>query len=206
MRKLTNIFLVLLFTHFCQGSPNLKKFDDGSGPRAVLNIGIDNNFRLGFGIRNFGLDYTLGIRFFDRFTIGPGIGIKAIGIPIFTSLGLNQEPRIRLSTVPVFAHTSVIFYKNSPFEVYGYGMLGRAFHFSTARNTVDKSVGSIYGEFGVGAKWDSSRRSRVGIEIGQFYTKAKGTGTFDYLDSESSVDYHVRVFNISINISYTLFF
>jgi hypothetical protein len=205
MRKFIQIIIALFIAHASFGRQNTQHFGLEPGPRPVANIGFDHNFRFGFGINNFGFDYSFGVRFIDRFSIGAGVGIKSIKAPIFTSLGLQQEPKIQLTNFPLFLQASVNAYQNGNFKVYGYGIFGRAFYNSNANHTSDKSVKSIYAEVGIGAKWIRNR-SMVGIALGQSYTNPKGTARIDYLDSDAYVDYNLEIFNLSLNLTYTIFF
>lgn len=203
MRTISHIILVLFISHVCHGYENTQLLD--KGPKPVANIGFDNSFRLGFGINNFGMDYTFGVRFFDKFSLGAGAGFKTLKAPIFTNLGFKKEPKIGLINFPVYLHASVNIFENGNFKTYGYGMFGRAFYTSNEDTSSDKSLKSIYAEAGIGVKW-SKLNSSFGFEIGQFYTNAKGTARVDYLDSDAFVDYNLEIFNISLNITYSFYF
>ncbi len=204
MEKVLTSILALLLSHVINASTIGAHFGNEPGPRPVPNIGMDHHFRVGFGINNFGMDYTFGVRFFDRFSIGAGVGLKTLRAPIFTSLSVQQQPKINLLSFPVYLLSEVSIWNNGNLNVYGYGMFGRSFYTSNENTTSDKGVPSFYAELGAGVRWKRERNS-VGIGLGQFYTNTKGTARIDYLDSDAFVDYDVEIYNLTFNITLTRF-
>ena len=204
MEKFITSIFALLLSHAIMASSISAYFGNEPGPRPVPNIGMDHHFRLGFGINNFGMDYTFGVRFFDRFSVGAGVGLKKIKDPLFTSLIVQEQPKINLLSFPIYLHSEVSILNNGNFNAYGYGMFGRSFYTSNEITTADKSVPSVYAELGVGVRW-KRERSSVGFGLGQFYTNTKGTARIDYLDSDAFVDYDVEIYNLTFNLTNTRF-
>lgn len=206
IRKITYLVLFTLVTNVSLSFGDAQYFgNEPQSGKPVPNIRTNDNLRLSFGINNFGLDYTFSFEFFNRFNLGAGVGLKTVKAPIFTTLGLKKEPEIRLFHIPLYLRTSAIIYKNGDFNVYGYGMFGRTFYIETEHNTPDKSLKSIYAEAGAGVRW-SYQENSFGLELGQFYTNAKGNGRFDYLDNPANADYNLEIFNLALSITYIRYF
>lgn len=205
-RKITYLILFTLFANTTLSFNDTQHFGNEPSPyKAVPKIGFDHNFRLGFGIHNFNFDYAFSLNFFNAFNLGVGTGIKTLKAPIFTTLGFQKEPEIRMVHFPLYLYASANIYRNGDFNIYLYGMFGRTFYIETEENSPDKSLKSIYAELGIGARWSSFGQS-YGLELGQFYTTARGTGRFDYLDSPASADYDLEIYNIAFNITFIRYF
>jgi hypothetical protein len=206
LHTITYLIIFIFTTNFSLSFGDAQYF--GNEPqlaKPVPNSRPNDNLRLNFGINNFGLDYTFSFEFFNRLNLGAGVGLKTVKAPIFTTLGLQKEPEIRLFHIPLYLRTSAIIYKNGDINVYGYGMFGRAFYIKTEHNTPDKSLKSIYAEAGAGVRW-SYHETSFRLELGQFYTNAKGNGRFDYLNNPANADYNLAIFNLALSITYVRYF
>jgi hypothetical protein len=206
MKKIAYLLVFTLITHLslsfndAQYSENLthKEKDE-------KNIKKHDNYRIGFGIKNFNLDYTYSFNFFEKFSVGAGLGLKTVKAPIFTTLGLQKEPEIRMFQFPIYLRSSAIIYRNGGFNVYGYGMFGKALYVKTKHNTPDRSQLSIFAELGAGVRW-AFQETTIGFELGQFYSNPRGTGHFEYLNKPASAEYDLDVFNFALNISVIRYF
>jgi hypothetical protein len=206
MKKVAHLIVFTLVANLSLSFGDTQYFgNEPNTPKEVSKIGYDHNFRMGFGIRNFNLDYAFSFNFFNAFNLGVGTGLKTLKAPIFTTLGLQKEPEIRMVHFPFYLYGSANIYRNGNFNVYAYGMFGRTFFTETEHNTPDKSLKSMYAELGIGVRWSSYGES-FGLELGQFYTNARGTGRFDYLGSPASADYDLEIYNIVFNITFIRYF
>lgn len=206
MKKIAHLLVFTLITHLGFSFTDAQYSGDFDyREKEKKNIQKHDNYRIGFGYKNFNLDYTYSFNFFEKFSVGAGIGLKTVKTPIFTTLGLQEEPEIRMFQFPLYLRSAAIIYRNMDFNVYGYGMFGKALYVKTKHNTPDRSQFSLFAEVGAGVRW-AFQETTIGFELGQFYSNPKGTGHFDYLNKPASADYDLDILNFAINVSVIRFF
>lgn len=165
------------------------------------NIRFNHRPYLGFGIRNFMLDYNGTVQFKNWAEIGVGVGYHSNATKFYSA---SDRHTVRINSLPVYATAIIYPYHDNNRAFYIKGNYGLTNNLSGNRNQNDKSLAARTLQGGIGYKHYEYNSNRSWyIELSQYATVAKGT----YKDTDTynaTIDYDLQFYGIVVAIGVNL--
>jgi len=161
---------------------------------------LDHRASIGFGIKNFKLDYNISTAFKDRVILGVGVGFYTNKVKLTSS---SDKHKITLGSLPLYAVVQVNVYKNAKGNnFYLKGGYGSNYNLNYKNSEPDLSTKHNLYFGGAGYQFFMDSWSRNGfIEVTQFVSTAKGIATSTY---DSRISYNLDVYAVHLTIGMKL--
>lgn len=165
------------------------------------NITFNHRPYLGFGIRNFMLEYNGTVQFKNWAEIGLGVGYHSNSTKFYSA---SDKHTVRINSLPIYATAIIYPYHNNKRAFYIKGNYGITNNLSGNRNQNDKSIEARTLQGGIGYKHYNYNSNRSWyIELSQYATVARGT----YKDADTynaTIDYDLQIYGIVVAIGVNL--
>lgn len=206
--KLYIVLSVVLLPLFCWSNKDNPNRVRGGLPIAIsLSEGVDQSlklnhkFSLGWGYRNFLLDYQGSVQFKNWAEIGVGVGFHRSGVQFYSA---SDKHKVGIASTPTYLTATIYPYHDDNRAFYLKGTYGLANSISGSKNTKDKAFSSRVIQGGVGYKYFMNGIDRfMYVELSQYYSSAKGT----YKDPETynaEIDYNLQFYGVVLSVGINL--
>ncbi|MCT4581946.1 MAG: hypothetical protein N4A35_11045 [Flavobacteriales bacterium] len=165
------------------------------------NITFNHRPYLGFGIRNFMLDYSGTVQFKNWAELGVGIGYHSNSAKFYSA---SDKHTVRVNSLPTYITAIIYPYHDNNRAFYVKGNYGIPNNFSGAKNQNDGSIAARMFQGGIGYKhYDYNSNRSWYVELSQYSTMAKGS--YKDLDTyNATIDYNLQFYGIVVAIGVNL--